>query len=478
MCEPQKTTVEDIRVYGSNAPSSPPEANPSTPNKPRRRPPATLKKMQSAPNLHVKFDTPNPSVWGIVKAVQKIQVDEEDSIYSEVVKKYVAPEFNITIPLTPHTETKKKLVVPRSTGRMSERLPKMNQVPPIFDILMSPRESSGGYSQTISKAEQERIREILQPAMGDDDDISEITSSIRSSKKKKKSSSKKRSSRKLKKSNSLPSILVEDDEEYDRSFTDLTLACSKEGDNKADKKLKKSSSDRSLTSKKSPRSRSKTLRKSSSDRSLTSKRSSRRSSSKNKKTRRSKSNERSSPSSKRSSRKSLQKSNSSPCLTNDDDKKLKKSSSERSLSKGPRKRRTRKPRSKSVTNLGLDSTFDAETEALKAEFEETLRQAKFKLESENAAETAEMPPKRRSGAHEEERIRVFAEATRRSQSLSPTKYSLGTIDGYRRVVSNDRRFSNQWSKVIATPPKMERRWSAAGLRGGRAGQQPPAIEAL
>jgi hypothetical protein len=160
MCEPQTTTQDDIRVHGSDAPSNPTEEPRFTPIKPRRRPPATLmRKQQSAPNLN----SPDPSVWGIVKAVPKLQSDGDESIYSEAVEKYVAPEFETALPITAHhVETKTKLVIPLSIGRVSERLHKMNKVPAIFDILEPPKITLEGYSQTISKAkQQERIREIL-----------------------------------------------------------------------------------------------------------------------------------------------------------------------------------------------------------------------------------------------------------------------------------------------------------------------------
>mmetsp|Transcript_20068 Transcript_20068/g.49292 ORF Transcript_20068/g.49292 Transcript_20068/m.49292 type:complete len:478 (+) Transcript_20068:98-1531(+) len=477
MCEPEMKLQDDMRVWGSESFSNldltttldeaiPAEKKPVN-RAPRRR--TLLKKQQSAPDLSV----PSSSMWGIVQAVQRMN-DDDTSVYSEKIEKYEVPEFKIAIPLTPHTEPKKKLGLsaPLTTGaRVPERLPKMNQVPAIFDILVSPKTTTERYTHKVSQAEKQRIREILSPPM-DDDEISAITSSIRSSRKTTRSSSKKKkSSRKLKKSNSLPSLLVgdedlveeeeEDGKEFKRSCSDRTL-CTKK---KAEKKLKKSSSDRSLGSKKSSRSRS------------ASRRSSRRSSSKGKLLKKSSSETSLAGKKKKSSRKGLKKSNSSPSLVNDE-KKLKKSSSERSLSKGaPRKRRTRKPRSKSASTMDLDPAFHEEALALKAEFEDRLQTEKLKLaaESNNVVQVVNLhhsPPQRKSGKHEEERIRVFAEAMRRSQSLSPTKYNLGSVDGYRCVITNDRRFKKSWSKVQPTPPKLERRWSGEG-RG-----RPPAISVL
>lgn len=329
----------------------------------------------------------------------------------------------------------------------------MNQVPAIFDICVTPKSTVGGYTKKLSQAEQQRIHEIMHPPM-DDDAISAISSSTRKSRSKRRSSSKKsdrsvsskRSSGKLKKAASLPDLLGGSDENYfKRSTSDRTL-CSNMPQDK-DKDSRKSSKRRSS---------SKKLKKLESDRAITSKRRSSKSPSK------------------------MKKSSSCPSLLDGAEKKkkrskkLKKANSDRSLSTdlavGGKKKRERKPRSNSTSML--DPTFYAEAAALKAEVEDRLRMVKLKLDEEEkqdesipsppmAMETPpppmvmETPPptnQRKTGAHEEERIRVFAESTRRSVSLSPSRFKLGDVDGYRKVTTNDRRFRKSWSKVLATPP--------------------------
>ena len=387
-----------------------------------------MKKQQSAPDLR----DPCPSVFEIIHASKQLQLEDDRSTYSDKVQKYEIPEYKIDIPLTPQPE-KQKLFVPYSTGRISEKLPKMNQVPALFDILVSPRSESGSYTKQLSKEEEDRIYGIMHPPM-DDDEISEVSTGSRkrsSSKTKKKTKSSDGSVSsgrrdKLEKSNSLPSLLgaCDDEEEeeiepkmFARSSSDRAL-CSNYTDDLLDAEDMKEDAELAPRSRSTKRSSSKKKLKKSA-----------------------------SPS------KTLKKSSSCPSLEVEKKKKkktttkkLKKSSSDRTLDvEGKKKRRHR--RANSTSDLMDDPDYLEEAKAIKAQVEDMLRRAQLGLEQGSDIDESSTSP-------EEERIRQFAEAQRRSASLSPSRFQLGDIDGYRIVETNDRKFRNKsWRRVSPSPKR-------------------------
>jgi len=375
---------------------------------PRRK--GKLKKSCSDSRLFEK-----PSVWGVVSAVHAL--DDDDSVYAEKIEKYVLPEFKPEILLCTPEPVRKKLQIPMTTGRSTHRLPKMNQVPSIFDILVSPKENNNKYVVEFPESDRERLRQIFMPT-GDEDDVSDIScvskqkSRSRPRKRLDKSGSDRslsskgtrRSSRKLKKSNSSPSLTFSEDKVEKSTSRQSSRNNRRSSSNKGTRRLKKSSSNKTLSESKS------------------------------------------------SSKKLLRTKLRAELVENEG--KLKKFNSDRSLlsSKAASRRKKNdkqhKRRKSSSMLWDLESDADAPMLALQTK-DKTRRKESLSLQAGPDAYLQE-------GRKTEDRMKAFVQKSKR-ESLEQQEARSGEVDGFRCVMTNDRRFSSEWSKVTPTPPKETRK---------------------